>query len=104
MIESPLLKNLKGYTGGQWKATGAKTFDVYNPPPGEGTASVPSMPAEDVKAAIAAGKSALRLAEPYAIETRRQWLEAIRDALKANKEEIGRILCLEHGKPLNEAQ
>ena len=31
MIESPLLKNLKGYIGGQWKATGDNTFDVYNP-------------------------------------------------------------------------
>ncbi|GGY72120.1 NAD-dependent succinate-semialdehyde dehydrogenase [Marinobacter zhanjiangensis] len=104
MIESPLLKNLKGYIGGQWKATGDNTFDVYNPATGEVLTSVPSMPAEDVKAAIEAGKSALKLTEPYAIETRRQWLEGIRDALKDNREEIGRILCLEHGKPLNEAQ
>ena len=103
MIESPLLKNLKGYIGGQWKAAGDNTFDVYNPATGEVLASVPSMPAEDVRAAIEAGKSALRLTEPYAIETRRQWLEAIRDAPKANKEEIGRNLCLEPGKPLNEA-
>lgn len=104
MIESPLLQHLKGYIGGQWTATGDATFDVYNPATGKVLASVPSMPAEDVKAAIEAGKSALRLTEPYPIETRRLWLEGIRDALKANKEEIGRILCLEHGKPLNEAQ
>ena len=104
MIESPLLKNLKGYIGDQWKASGDNTFDVYNPATGEVLTSVPSMPAEDVKAAIEAGKSALKLTEPYAIETRRQWLEGIRDALRDNKEEIGRILCLEHGKPLNEAQ
>ncbi len=104
MIESPLLQHLKGYIGGQWTATGDATFDVYNPATGKVLARAPSMPAEDVKAAIEAGKSALRLTEPYPIETRRQWLEGIRDALKANKEEIGRILCLEHGKPLNEAQ
>ncbi len=104
MIESPLLKNRKGYIGGQWKASGNQTFDVYNPATRQVIATVPSMPAEDVHAAIEAGQSALKLTEPYAIETRRQWLEGIRDALKDNREEIGRILCMEHGKPLNEAQ
>ncbi|RUM58944.1 MAG: NAD-dependent succinate-semialdehyde dehydrogenase, partial [Persephonella sp.] len=31
-------------------------------------------------------------------------LEDIRDALRANKEEVGRMLCMEHGKPLKDAQ
>ncbi|MBQ0832487.1 NAD-dependent succinate-semialdehyde dehydrogenase [Marinobacter sp.] len=105
MIESPLLEKMTGYIGGRWTENEqGNTFDVYNPATGEVIAKVASMPESEVKAAVNAGKSALRLTNPYSIETRRKWLEDIRDALRANKEEVGRILCLEHGKPLNEAQ
>ncbi|WP_166266664.1 NAD-dependent succinate-semialdehyde dehydrogenase [Marinobacter caseinilyticus] len=105
MIESPLLKNLSGYIGGRWQAASdGNTFDVFNPATGECIAKVPSMTAGDVNAAVDAGKQALRLGTPYSLETRRGWLEGIRDALLNNKEEVGRILCMEHGKPLQEAQ
>ncbi len=105
MIESPLLENLTGYIGGRWKdSAGGATFDVYNPATGSVIAKVPSMPEEDVVAAVEAGQSALRLTNPWPIETRRKWLEDIRDGLKENREEIGRILCMEHGKPWKEAQ
>ncbi|MFV8569753.1 NAD-dependent succinate-semialdehyde dehydrogenase [Marinobacter sp. SBS5] len=105
MIESPLLQNVKGYIGGRWvENDGGNTFEVFNPATRERIAEVPSMPESDILAAVEAGKSALRLANPWPIETRRKWLEDIRDALKANKDEIGRILCMEHGKPLPEAQ
>lgn len=105
MIESPLLEKLTGYIGGRWSdAAEGQTFDVYNPATGNVIASLPSMPESDVVAAVEAGKSALRLTNPYTLETRRRWLEGIRDALKDNKEEVGRILCMEHGKPLKEAQ
>ncbi|WP_323750568.1 NAD-dependent succinate-semialdehyde dehydrogenase [Marinobacter sp.] len=105
MIESPLLQNVKGYIGGRWVDNdGGNTFVVFNPATRERIAEVPSMPENDILAAVEAGKSALRLATPWPIETRRKWLEDIRDALKENKAEIGRILCMEHGKPLAEAQ
>ena len=105
MIESPLLEKLTGYIGGRWTDNEqGSTFDVYNPATGKVIAQVASMPEGEVKAAVEAGKSALRLTNPYSIETRRKWLEDIRDALRENKEEVGRILCMEHGKPLNEAQ
>ncbi|MGO1460924.1 MAG: NAD-dependent succinate-semialdehyde dehydrogenase [Marinobacter sp.] len=105
MIESPLLEKLTGYIGGRWTDNEqGNTFDVYNPATGKVIAQVASMPEREVKAAVDAGKSALRLTSPYTLETRKQWLEDIRDALRANKEEVGRILCLEHGKPLHEAQ
>ena len=105
MIESPLLEKLTGYIGGRWTDNEhGNTFDVYNPATGKVIAQVASMSEDEVNAAVASGKSALRLTSPYSIETRRKWLEDIRDALKANKEEVGRILCMEHGKPLQEAQ
>ncbi|PCM42926.1 NAD-dependent succinate-semialdehyde dehydrogenase [Marinobacter sp. ANT_B65] len=105
MIESPLLEKLTGYIGGRWTDNEqGRTFDVYNPATGKVIAQVASMSEGEVWAAVDAGKSALRLTSPYSIETRKKWLEDIRDALRANKDEVGRILCLEHGKPLNEAQ
>ncbi len=105
MIESPLLPKLTGYIGGRWSdSPDGNTFEVYNPATGEVVANVASMPEAQVKDAIEAGRSALKLTQPYAIETRRKWLEDIRDALTANREELGRILCMEHGKPLKEAQ
>ncbi|MBJ6136569.1 NAD-dependent succinate-semialdehyde dehydrogenase [Marinobacter litoralis] len=105
MIESALLQNVKGYIGGRWvENDGGNTFEVFNPATRECIAKVPSMPESDVLAAVEAGKSALRLSNPWPIETRRKWLEGIRDALKEHKAEIGRILCMEHGKPLAEAQ
>ena len=82
MIKSPLLENMTGYIGGRWTDNAhGNTFDVYNPATGEVIAKAASMSEEEVKAAVAAGKSALRLTSPYTIETRRKWLEDIRDAL-----------------------
>lgn len=104
MIESPLLKSMTGYIGGRWSVSPAgNTFDIYNPATGEVIAKVASMAEDEIRAAVDAGKGALQLTRPYPLETRRRWLEQIRDALQANREEIGRILCLEHGKPLPEA-
>ena len=95
MIESPLLAHYTGYIGGRWTDSPAEnTFDVYNPATGEVIASVASMSEQQVNDAVAAGKEALRLTHPYSIETRRKWLEDIRDALKENREEVGRILCM----------
>ncbi|MEQ5835587.1 NAD-dependent succinate-semialdehyde dehydrogenase [Marinobacter sp. NFXS9] len=105
MIQSPLLTHFDGYIGGQWVNTSTgNSIDVYNPATGEVIAQVASMSEDDVKRSISEAKQALRLTEPYDLETRRKWLVGIRDALLGNKEEVGRILCLEHGKPLKEAQ
>jgi succinate-semialdehyde dehydrogenase/glutarate-semialdehyde dehydrogenase len=105
MIESTLLDKLTGYIGGRWTDNPhGNTFDVYNPATGEVIASVASMSEEEISLAVDAGKAALKLTNPYSIETRKVWLEGIRDTLKAHKDEVGRILCMEHGKPLKEAQ
>lgn len=104
MIESPLLERIEGFIGGHWTRGGSgETFPVLNPATGEVLARCPAMGTDETHDAVAAAKKALRLVPPYSIDERRQWLEAVRDALKAEKQEIGRILCLEHGKPLKEA-
>jgi len=103
-IESPLLQHLGGYIGGQWvMADDGETFAVDNPATGDILADVAAMGPAETERAIASGQAALQLQQPYSIDQRRGWLTAVRDALLAEKDEIGRILCLEHGKPLKEA-
>lgn len=105
MIESPLLKHFSGYVGGEWVAADSgKTFEVRNPASGDKLADVPSMGAEETNRAVEAALQALRLTEPYTLEQRQGWLEGIRDILLEEKQEVGRILTLEHGKPLKEAE
>jgi len=103
MIESHLLKHLTGYIDGQWTPTEPQdTFDVYNPASGEKLAAVSRLGAAETRDAIAAGKRAL--ATTPDMGQRREWLTGIHDALLDEAREIGRILCMEHGKPWNEAQ
>jgi succinate-semialdehyde dehydrogenase/glutarate-semialdehyde dehydrogenase len=105
MIQSYLLENLAGYIDGRWTDNQhGKTFNVYNPANGDLIAQVASMSEDEVNAAVRSAKSALRLTNPYSIATRRKWLKDIRKILIDNKEEMGRILCMEHGKPFKEAK
>ncbi|MDX1444161.1 MAG: NAD-dependent succinate-semialdehyde dehydrogenase [Gammaproteobacteria bacterium] len=103
MIESPLLKNLTGYINGEWVgADSGDTLDVHNPVNGEKLASVASMgKAETIRAVDAAEATRFDVAS---IKQRKEWLQKTADALRDNRKEIGRILCLEHGKPWKEAQ
>lgn len=103
MIESDLLKNINGYIGGKWvEADSGETMAVLNPANGKELAQVPVMGASETKRAIEAGKKAL--AQGSSLEERKEWLMDIHDALMDEKTEIGRILCLEHGKPWKEAE
>ncbi len=103
MLESPLLKHCQGFINGQWvDADSGKTLTVYNPVDGAALAQVPGMGPEETTRAIEAARATLR--NPASLDKRREWLNNIVNALAANREEIGRILCLEHGKPWKEAQ
>lgn len=103
-MESSLLERTEGYIGGNWVGANApETFPVVNPATGEELARVQSMGEAETREAVEAAGRALRLSEPATLAERRGWLEGVRDALKAEKDEIGRILCMEHGKPLKEA-
>ncbi len=103
MIESPLLKQLQGYIDGRWVgADGGDTLAVTNPANGETLAEVPNMGAAEAQRAIAAASDARF--PLTSLDQRREWLEAIARALAENREELGRILTLEHGKPLKEGQ
>lgn len=103
MLNSHLLPYLAGYINGQWSAAdSSQRQDVFNPATGEKLADVPAMGVAETRRAISAASHARRTVP--GIEARRKWLEITRDALLAEKSEIGRILCLEQGKPWKEAQ
>ncbi|MCH8504915.1 MAG: NAD-dependent succinate-semialdehyde dehydrogenase [Ectothiorhodospiraceae bacterium] len=103
MIESPLLKHYSGYINGQWvNADTGETLPVHNPANGQLLANVPKMGAAETTRAIEAAAATLR--KPASLDQRREWLEAIAQALTDHREEIGRILTSEHGKPLKEGQ
>ncbi|MFA7437364.1 NAD-dependent succinate-semialdehyde dehydrogenase [Castellaniella sp.] len=103
MIQSSLLDPISGYINGQWvDADSGARFNVINPATAQVIATAPKMGASETERAIAAANAAL--ASVPSAETRQKWLIQARDALLANKQEIGRILCMEHGKPWPEAQ
>jgi succinate-semialdehyde dehydrogenase / glutarate-semialdehyde dehydrogenase len=102
MIESKLLPEVNGYIGGRWVGADSRaTLAVHDRATGELLANVPSMGRDETVRAIDAARQAL--AAPATFEQRRGWLDAIDSALMAHREEIGRILTMEHGKPLKEA-
>lgn len=102
MIESPLITRIGGYINGRWtQAASGETTIVLNRATGEHLAEVPCMGEEEALSAVEAADLALRItASP---EQRRDWLLALHESLLANKEELARIITLEHGKPRNES-
>lgn len=83
---------------------GDMTMDVINPATGEPFATAPRASVAQADAAIAAAKAAVPgwVAVPWA--ERQAKLIALADAIAARKDEIARVLTMEQGKPLAEAQ
>ncbi|HKJ95122.1 MAG TPA: NAD-dependent succinate-semialdehyde dehydrogenase [Gammaproteobacteria bacterium] len=103
MIESELLPHVSGYIGGRWiDAAGTGSIAVTNPATGAHLADIPDLGREFTEQAIEAAEGALT--QRASLDQRRQWLLKIAEVLHANREEVGRILTLEHGKPWKEAQ
>ena len=102
MIHSDLLPRIASYVDGKWtEGVSGKRIVVRNPATGDCLAEVPQLNVEEVEAAILAADRGYRKFPD--LETRRKWVRDLRDALLENKEELGRISTLEHGKPPKEA-
>ena len=84
--------------------SGDMTMDVINPATGEPFATAPRASVAQADAAIAAAKAAVPgwAAVPWA--DRQAKLIELADAIAARKDEIARVLTMEQGKPLAEAQ
>lgn len=103
MIASPLLEECRGFVDGSWvEADSGELLDVFNPANGERLAAIPNMAKVETDRAAVAARAALRL--PSSAAERATWLSGIDHFLRENKEELGRIITLEQGKPWREAQ
>ena len=103
MLVSPLLKNNKGYIGGKWCAADSeKTMPVINPATGESIAIVPVMGKEETVRAIESAAHTLLI--PATIVQRKEWLTRLAELVSQHRQELGRIITQEHGKPWKEAQ
>jgi len=103
MMKSPLLTTTHGYIDGKWcPADSERTMPVINPATGETIAIVPVMGRAETSRAIDA--AARTLATPASIEQRQKWLSCLADLISEHREELGRIITHEHGKPWKEAQ
>ncbi|KSV79356.1 hypothetical protein N182_38540, partial [Sinorhizobium sp. GL2] len=90
--------------GGEWiEADAANAIEVNNPATGEIIGRVPKLGAKETRAAIEAARVAQKTWAARTAKDRagvlRKWFELMIE----NKDDLGRILTLEQGKPLTEA-
>ncbi|MBI2390352.1 MAG: CoA-acylating methylmalonate-semialdehyde dehydrogenase [Deltaproteobacteria bacterium] len=78
--------------------------DVFNPATGEVQKQVDLASEPEVDTAVAAAKKALESWQHASLATRTRVLFAYRELVNRHKDEIARMLTLEHGKVLSDAQ
>ncbi|MBI4955131.1 MAG: CoA-acylating methylmalonate-semialdehyde dehydrogenase [Myxococcales bacterium] len=82
---------------------GDRTGDVFNPATGEVQRQVSYATVAEVDAAVASAKKASASWRHASLATRTRVLFAFRELVNRHKDEIARLLTLEHGKVLSDA-
>jgi len=104
-LTNPALFRQQAYINGTWlDADSNATIEVTNPANGDVVGSIPDMNAAETARAIEAARVAMiswrkQTAKQRAVILRR-WFDLIMD----NQNDLGKIMTLEQGKPLNEAK
>lgn len=103
-FKDPSLFRQAALIGGEWiEPDAANAIEVNNPATGETIGRVPKLGAKETKAAIEAARL---VQKGWATRTAKERAGILRkwfDLMIENKEDLGRILTLEQGKPLAEA-
>jgi len=107
MLLADKLKNKKllpnqAFVNGRWIGA-SKSFDVVNPSTGDVIASVPDMGADDTHKAISAAHDAFPAWAAKTAKERGAVLKKWYQLILENKEDLGKIMTAEQGKPLEEA-
>ena len=89
--------------GGQAWPT-AREIEVFNPATGQPFASAPAASAADLDAAVDAAHTAWGPWKALSIDTRRGFLVAAANALKAQADDFARLFTMEQGRPLEAAR
>lgn len=106
MVKATYEKNqlYKMYIDGNWVGDDCEEFiNVTNPATNEVVGVIPRGGATEAKLAVDAAYSAFKVWSKKTAEERSQLLRNWFQLIDENKEEIGRIMTLEQGKPLKEA-
>ena len=101
----PALLHRQAYIDGKWvDAESGDTFPVTNPATGEVIAEVPRMGAAETRRAIAAAERALPEWKHRSAKERARTLRRLADLMLEHEDDLARLMVLEQGKPLAEAQ
>ncbi|KAJ2464889.1 hypothetical protein GGI03_002972 [Coemansia sp. RSA 2337] len=95
----------QAYINGEWvEAASQQQVDIVDPATLETIGSAPDMDASDVKLAISAATRAFASWKHTTGKERSQLLRKWLELILANKDDLARLMTLENGKPLAEAQ
>ena len=98
----------KLFIDGKWtEGSTGKTFKSINPANGEVLAEIAEASIDDVRKAVAAAKKSFYQTREWRdmdSQTRGDMLLKIADAIDASRDEFARLDCMDHGKPLREAE
>ncbi len=83
---------------------GERKGDVFNPATGEVQRQVPYASVEEVDAAIGSASKALESWRHASLATRTRILFAYRELVNTHKDDLAKMLTLEHGKVFSDAQ
>ncbi|MBY8909153.1 NAD-dependent succinate-semialdehyde dehydrogenase [Salinicoccus roseus] len=97
------MANVEMYINGEWTGKELEQMDVTNPATGETIASVPKGGSDEARAAVDAATAALKEWRALTAEERSAYLFRWHQLIHEHREEIGRIMTEEQGKPLKEA-
>jgi succinate-semialdehyde dehydrogenase/glutarate-semialdehyde dehydrogenase len=103
LLNDPTLLKTDALINGHW-VKGASRFDVHDPATGQKLADVANLTAQDAEAAIDAANAAWPAWRNKTGKERSIILRKWFDLLMANKEDLGRIMTAEQGKPFPEAK
>ena len=104
-LKDPTLLRSRCYVGGSWiEASDGKTIDVTDPATGSLVTTVPSLSAEDVRAAIDAANAAWPAWRAKTGKQRANILRRWFDLMMENQEDLALLMTVEQGKPLTESR
>ena len=105
MAQLPEFLKSEGYVGGHLVgANSGDRLEVLDPASGETLATVPRMGAAETADAVAKAQAAFKDWSSRTAADRATVLQAWAAAMRANAEDLARLLTLEQGKPLSESR
>ncbi|CCG19225.1 succinate-semialdehyde dehydrogenase [Taylorella asinigenitalis 14/45] len=102
---NPLIFKQQSLIGDQWMdAYSGETIEVSNPATGETVGTVPKMGTKEAEQAVEAAQRALPQWSAMSANERSDLLRKWYDLIIEHKEDLARLLTIEQGKPLKEAE